>query len=282
MDDQPPKSELFNAYYYAHDCGEPYCRNEAWLNLFDSFAERIFQDIQPTTVLDAGCAIGLLVEVLRKRGTQAWGVDISEFAIQNAHPDIRQYCKVGSITEPFEIPHYDLIVCIEVLEHLPKEDAGKAIANLCQHSDDILFSSTPYDYNEATHFNVQPTEYWVEHFARHGYFRDVDFDASFITPWAIRFRLRKITPASLARDYERKLMPLLHGNTALRRQVINNRDQLESFEKRLAHAEEVNQSLADQLNERDQVNQSLADQLNERDQVNQSLADQLHERDQVN
>ena len=36
--------------------------------------------------------------------------------------------------------------------------------------------------------NVRPPEYWAEQFARQGFVRDVDFDASFITPWAVRFR----------------------------------------------------------------------------------------------
>jgi hypothetical protein len=247
MDEKPPASALFNAYYYAHDCGEPYCRNDIWLKQFDSVAERICLDIQPTTVLDAGCALGLLVEVLRKRDVQAWGIDISEFAIENVHPDIRQYCRVGSITEPFEHPHYDLIVSIEVLEHLPKEDADKAIANLCQHTDDILFSSTPFDYDEATHFNVQPTEYWAERFARHGFFRDMDFDASFITTWAIRFRRQKMSHSGLAWNYERHLMPLLNGNIVLRKQVIKNRYQLEHMEQRLADAEQDNKNLGEQL-----------------------------------
>lgn len=247
MDDK--HSELFNAYYFAHDCGEPYLRNDVWLSRFEVFAERISLDIQPATVLDAGCAIGLLVEVLRKRGIEAWGIDISEYAIHNVHPDIRDYCQVGSITQPFPLPHYDLIVTIEVLEHLPKQDADKAIANLCQHSDDIIFSSTPYDYQEATHFNVQPTEYWVECFARQGFFRDVDFDASFITPWAIRFCREKMTLTRLARNYERALMPLLSGNTALRHEVINNRDQLAHNERHITGLELSNQELTQQLSE---------------------------------
>lgn len=232
MDDE--QSRLFNAYYYAHDCGEPYLRNEVWLNRFAVFAKRIHLDIQPATVLDAGCALGLLVEVLRKTGIEAWGIDISEYAIQNAHPEIRDYCQVGSITAPFPLPHYDLIVCIEVLEHLPKEEAEKAIANLCQHSDDILFSSTPNDYQEATHFNVQPSEYWVELFARNGFFRDVDYDASYITPWAIRFRRQETSLVRLARNYERIFAPLSHTNNALRRHVIADRELLEENERQIS------------------------------------------------
>jgi SAM-dependent methyltransferase len=275
MDDKPSSSKLFNAYYYAHDCGEPYMRNDVWLSRFDTFAERISLDIQPTTVLDAGCALGLLVEVLRKRGVQAWGIDISEFAIQNVHPDIRPFCNVGSITEPFELPHYDLIVSIEVLEHMPKEEADKAIANLCNHTDDILFSSTPYNYNEATHFNVQPTEYWVECFARHGYFRDVDFDASFITTWAIRFRRQKLSPSRLARNYERRFMPLLLENIVLRNEVINNRHQLEILEGQIAETEQEVESLSIQLKQARDRPEPSEQRISELEQANSDSINQL-------
>ena len=93
--------EIFNAHYYAHDCGRPYQRNEVWLAVFRRWAERIVQAIQPRSTLDAGCAYGFLVEMLRARGVAAWGVDISEYAIGQVHDSMKAYCRVGSITEPF-------------------------------------------------------------------------------------------------------------------------------------------------------------------------------------
>ena len=61
--------------------------------------ERI--NLRPATVLDAGCAMGFLVEWLRKYDIAAEGVDISEYAIQKAHESVKPYVRVGSITEPF-------------------------------------------------------------------------------------------------------------------------------------------------------------------------------------
>jgi hypothetical protein len=207
------------------------------LNVFDTFAARIVQDIRPATVLDAGCAMGFLVEALRQRGVECWGVDVSEFAIQSVHPDVRPYCRVGSVVEPFD-RRYDLIVCIEVLEHMPARDSERAIENFCYHTGDVLFSSTPLDYKEATHFNVQPPEYWAEQFARQGFFRDVDFDASFITPWAVRFRRRSDPVSRLVRDYERRHWLLWKENTDLRQLAVEMRDRLASAE-REAQAERV-------------------------------------------
>ena len=78
-----------------------------------------------------------------------------------------------------------------MLEHLQPHEAEQAVENFCAHADDVVFSSTPFDYKEASHFNVQPPEYWAELFARHGFYRDLDYDASYMTRWATRFRKAK-------------------------------------------------------------------------------------------
>ena len=178
---------LFDANYYAHDCGRPYQRDDVWLAVFKRWADEIARRIGPSSALDAGCAYGLLVETLRARGVPAWGIDISEYAIGQVHASVKAYCRVGSITAPFG-QGYDLITCIEVLEHLPQAESERALANLCAHTDDIIFSSSPDDHETESHFNVQPPAYWLALFAQQGFYQDKDFDASFITPWAMRLR----------------------------------------------------------------------------------------------
>ena len=219
MDDLNP-TELFDAHYYAKYCGRPYQRDESWLSFFGGIADQIVQRIQPKTVLDAGCAMGFLVEALRQRGVEAYGVDISEYAIRNVHPSIQPYCWTGSVADPFP-QRYDLIVSIEVLEHMSQNDALKAVENFSNFSDDVLFSSTPFDYKEATHFNVQPPEIWGELFARHGLLRDTDFDASFITAWAVRYRRKAAPTPEIVRDYERKFFLLWKENSDLRSLILD-------------------------------------------------------------
>ena len=197
----------FDAYYFAHCCGAPYGRNDQWRRHFGLIADGIVARIQPTRVLDAGCAFGLLVEALRERGVEAFGVDISEYAIANVPEPMRAFCRVGSIADPFP-DCYDLIVSIEVLEHMAPADADAAVANFCGHADDLLFSSTPTDFREPTHVNLRTSEVWAEQFARLGFFRDVDFDASFVTSWAVRLRRRSDPLPRIVRDYERRFAPL--------------------------------------------------------------------------
>lgn len=223
--DSTQTTPMFDAYYFAHGCGRPYQRDAAWLQMFRQIADHIRDEIQPASVLDAGCALGLLVEALRGRQIEAYGIDVADYAIAHVHPDIRAYCRVASILDPF--PHtYDLIVTIEVLEHLERADSERAVANLCAHTDDILFSSSPLDYKEATHYNVQPPEYWVEQFARHDFYRDVDYDASYITPWAVRFRRRRDALQRVITAYERRHWQLAREVQARRELNLEQRDEL--------------------------------------------------------
>jgi hypothetical protein len=237
--------KFYGEYYFRHGCGRPYERSPEWIRFFAEIADKIVCEINPRTVLDAGCAMGFLVEALRQRGVEAFGLDVSDYAIERAHPDIRAYCRLGSVADPLP-QRYDLIVCIEILEHLMPRDGERAVENLCQHSDDVLFSSTPTDYKEATHFNVQPPEYWAGLFAYHGFLRDVDFDASFITPWAARFRRRHEPAVRIVHEYERRFWLLWKENTDLRALSVEMRNQLAADEQTIHNQEQTIQSLGAQ------------------------------------
>jgi SAM-dependent methyltransferase len=219
----------FDAYYYRHCVGgDAYVRNKSWLEFNATIAGRIVADIAPRTVLDAGCGFGFLVEALRARGVEAQGMDVSAYAIESVHESVRPYCRQGSVASDLS-GSYDLIVTIEVLEHLEPADGANAIASMCAHTRDVLFSSTPFDRKELTHVNVQPPEHWAELFARHGFYRDVDFDASFITPWAVRFRQRNEPMHRLVRDYERRMAVLDIERNEIRKQALQLQRELANY-----------------------------------------------------
>ena len=137
------EEELYGASYYASHCGAvPYERNDHWLGFFGRVADELQRAFAPQTVFDAGCALGLLVESLWDRGVEAHGRDISAWAIEHARPDIRGFCSIGSIAEPIE-GHYDLLTCIEVLEHIPEQDALRAITEMAKAAPRILFPRRP-------------------------------------------------------------------------------------------------------------------------------------------
>jgi len=201
-----PVPVRFDAYYYSHDCGLPYERTEEWLGLFARLADRIVEHLHPVRVLDVGCAKGFLVEALCERGVDAWGVDVSEYAIGEVHASIADRCFVAGITGdlPDALPgEFDLVTCIEVVEHIPADDNPTAIAALAAMSDRVLFSSDPSDYAEATHVSVRPQEDWSAMFAHAGLFRNLDADVSYLTPWAALYERIDSDPREIVRRYDR-------------------------------------------------------------------------------
>ena len=268
---------LYDTYYFKHCCGRAYERTPEWLDFFAKVADEVVKRIRPKTVLDVGCAMGFLVEGFRDRGLEAVGIDISEYAIEKVRVDLKTYCRIASILDPIT-EKYDLIICIEVLEHLSSEVSRQAIQNLCLASDDIIFSSTPCDYGEVTHSNVQPPEYWAELFALSGFVRDVDFDASFITPWATRYRRNQEPFHRVARDYERKFWYLWKENLEMRALHLQMQKQLALKEKDLEEKERNLQELRVALEEKKSHLQVLDGRLVETQGLMETLKAQLDEK----
>ena len=168
---------LYNESYYQNYNGDDYGRNDKWFSFFGNIANNIIEKIQPRTVLDIGCAYGLLVESLIDRGCEAYGIDVSDYALSRARSDIVPLLSVDTILRPME-RKYDLIVTIEVIEHIKEEDCTFAVRNMCEAANNILLATTPDDFDDPTHFNVQPPIYWIKKFAEFGFVADINHDAS--------------------------------------------------------------------------------------------------------
>jgi SAM-dependent methyltransferase len=189
----PDVQALFGAEYYQTGLGHPYERNNHWLDFFGKVAEEIVRSLRPASVFDAGCALGFLVESLWDRGVEAYGVDVSAFAISQVRRDMKPHCRQASLTDTIN-GRFDLVTCIEVLEHLAPDQTSLAIANITGVTDTILFSSTPSDFKESTHFNVRPIIDWLKLFNKVGFWPDVTYDAGFLAPHAFLLRRRSPLP----------------------------------------------------------------------------------------
>jgi len=188
------------AYYHDYWGGVRYERSDHWLRFFSGIAENLIRSLKPQRVFDAGCAWGFLVEAFWDRAVEAWGRDISDYAISQVRRDIQPYCSVGSLTDPIA-GHYGLITCIEVLEHMPEDEAKLAVAHMCSAADAILFSSSPSDLEEETHVNVRPVIYWLRLFQQHGFAPDILYDCSYVSPHAFLVRRQSETaPGAAAND----------------------------------------------------------------------------------
>ncbi|MCR5500025.1 MAG: methyltransferase domain-containing protein [Acetatifactor sp.] len=208
-------SNRYNAEYYSSHCGKNYERNNGWEEVFDHIAKCITSGLEIHTAMDVGCATGYLVESFHKFGVAAEGIDISEYALSCVKEEMKDFCYRQSITEPLA-KKYDLISCIEVLEHLRPEEISLAIENICNATDLVIFSSTPFDYDEETHFSVHSVDYWAEQFAYQGFYHDVKFDCAFISVQAMLFRRGEKSKIDLIRDYESILFQKTQETNSMR------------------------------------------------------------------
>ena len=199
-----------NCYYacYGSDSEQEYCWDSAeWRAFFTHVADKVVSLIGPARVLDVGCARGLLVQALVEAGVDAHGTDISETAVASAHTDVRGRLSVATVVDPIE-GSWDLVTCIEVVEHMSPVDADQAITNMCAVTERVLFSSGPGDYAEPTHVNVRPPADWAAAFAERGFFRRTDVDLSFLTPWAVLFERANLDTRAVVHRYEAYAYPM--------------------------------------------------------------------------
>jgi len=88
---------------------------------------------ETSTVLDVGCAKGFMMydfKQLMPNMTIA-GVDISEYAYENAIKEMRPYMRVGNVKElPHKDKSFDLVVSINTVDHLPLEECKQAIREI--------------------------------------------------------------------------------------------------------------------------------------------------------
>lgn len=199
-DGEAPRVEAnsgdYGPSYFQKHCGPlPYDRSVAhWGIFFGHIAETLIRSFRPRRVFDAGCALGFLVEAFWDRGVETWGRDISDFAISEVRPDLSQFCSLGSIADPIE-GTFDLITCIEVLEHMPKAAAVQSIKAMTAATDRILFSSSPNELVEPTHINVKPVISWLRLFAAESFAPLMDYDPTFVTPHCVVFERVAQPPA---------------------------------------------------------------------------------------
>lgn len=77
-------------------------------------------------VLDFGCAKGFLVKAFRLLGVEAFGFDISLYAISNCDPAVAKYLSCTEIKPS----RFDLVVSKDTLEHVPYDRIDHVLSTL--------------------------------------------------------------------------------------------------------------------------------------------------------
>lgn len=168
--DDAYNEDYYNRYIIQEGAGG-YLQSSIQRKILHDIAYDLIMLCKPKSLLDVGCAAGYLVEAALSYDVDAFGMDVSRYIIENSV--VPEHCIRHDVSQPYPFARsFDMVVCIEVMEHLPEKDAQRAIRFMCEHADRyIYFSSTPDDITEETHINVQTPEYWEAEFKKHGFIK---------------------------------------------------------------------------------------------------------------
>lgn len=138
---------------------------------FKNTAKWLVDEFQPQTVLEIGCAKGYLVKALRELGVSAYGCDMSEYALNEAPEEVKDYLYRIDITdpEPLSLPKFDLIVSYDTFEHLPEESLNTVVSFLKNSGTRYYIKvgtvNTPDWQHDSTHITIKPLDFWKELFS---------------------------------------------------------------------------------------------------------------------
>lgn len=121
---------------------ERYDRDTSNANVAAYLVWRWF-DVRRT--LDVGCATGFVVEALRELGLDACGVDVSQYAVEQAAQGARGHTGYGDLSRrlPFPDGRFDLVTVLETLEHLPPDAIPRALGELRRVTNGYVVATIP-------------------------------------------------------------------------------------------------------------------------------------------
>jgi len=125
-------------------------------------------------ILDYGCAKGYLVHALNQLGFEAYGYDLSTYAIDNCHPQVKEL-----IYNVLDDSKYEYVICKDVMEHIPEDKIvntlkeikhvmGEEALFVIPLGDDNKFRIREYEY-DITHVTKKDEDWWVDKFKEAGF-----------------------------------------------------------------------------------------------------------------
>ena len=152
-----------------------------WVNVVKDFVE--YYKIKPDAkILDVGCAKGYMVYDFKRQypGLEMHGVDISEYAIKNCHPEVKDNLQVGKAESlKFEDNYFDLVISINTVHNLELKDCVASIKEISRVSKGNSFITVDaYNSDEEkermfkwnlTAKTIMSTNDWKDTFKKIGY-----------------------------------------------------------------------------------------------------------------
>jgi 2-polyprenyl-3-methyl-5-hydroxy-6-metoxy-1,4-benzoquinol methylase len=130
----------------------------------------IIAAIKPNSAIDVGCGVGTWLAALAEMGvTDVWGID-GDYVDKTLLQIPQERFLPHDLVLPIHLKRrFDLVLCLEVGEHLPADSAATLIDSLVRLGPVILFSAAIPFQGGTSHVNEQWPEYWARHFSRKDY-----------------------------------------------------------------------------------------------------------------
>jgi len=134
----------------------------------------LYEYVQPGATLDVGCGLGTWLRAATELGaSEIQGLEGEWLDTRLLQIDSSRV-RILDLEQGFDLGRrFDLVICLEVAEHLSPQSADTFVASLTSHADVVLFSAAIPFQGGHHHVNEQYPDYWSERFARHG-FRAID------------------------------------------------------------------------------------------------------------
>jgi len=155
-----------------------------WQPVIPTFTEH-FNLTSNSKVLDVGCAKGFMLYDMKQAipGITIKGVDVSEYAIENSKEEVKEFLQVADARElPFEDNSYDVVISINTIHNLKKDECAKALKEIQRVSSGNSFITVDAYRNEEekeamyawnlTAKTVMSVDEWIEFFDEVGYTGD--------------------------------------------------------------------------------------------------------------
>jgi len=152
-------------------CGayEHYSFEEYYLT-FKPICETVEKHFHPMRVLDVGCAKGSLVYAFRATGIEAFGVDVSGYAISCAPKSLRPFLSTVDLDKerlPFRDNFFDFVTFFGSIEYLRNHKHAIAELERVLVDGGSLLLTTLYrrSKNDTYRINIHNKAFWIKQFS---------------------------------------------------------------------------------------------------------------------
>lgn len=147
-------------------------------------ADSILNTFEVKSCVDVGCGTGALLEALRRRGCEVFGLEYADAALRSCRARGLDVAKFDLENDVFEKDHvFGVAISMEVAEHLPETVADRYVDLLTHLSRIVVFTAAPPGQLGRHHVNEQPPAYWIVKFQQRGFEHLEDLSERWRASW---------------------------------------------------------------------------------------------------